>query len=73
MKACDHTLHAVAECGRTTGSWVVRRARYGQRVECGVCGRFYGYLASSHNRRGRKRCAQPLLGPPRDDPDPPPP
>ena len=41
---CDHTLQHLASDGHLRGSWTTDRTKYGRRVVCGVCGRFYGYL-----------------------------
>ena len=39
---CNHTVHHITPDGRPLGSWHTDPA--GLRIECSVCGRFYGYL-----------------------------
>ena len=43
---CEHTLHHVDGDGRPQGSWTVDAE--GIRIECGVCGSFYGYLPEGY-------------------------
>jgi len=42
--ACDHDLRLYDFEGRLLGSWEIARDKYGEKVCCGLCGRFYSYL-----------------------------
>lgn len=49
---CHHTIHAIDDNGKTTGTWVIRHSkkknqRTRRKVVCKVCKRFYGYLSDS--------------------------
>lgn len=59
MNECDHTLKAIDETGVTTGSWVIRETGAIRRVECGVCGKFYGRIPTNPN--DQKRANQAYL------------
>lgn len=41
--ACRHTLYHVDARGVLQGTWWAVDARKSQRIECRVCGKFYGY------------------------------
>lgn len=50
MKSCDHTLHAIDDQGRPTGSWMIERSEKVSRVVCGACQKFYGYLQTEEKK-----------------------
>ena len=61
MSRCDHTLHAIDADGRTTGSWVIRETEQIRRVECIVCGKFYGRLGDAKAHKNSPSPNQPHL------------
>jgi hypothetical protein len=47
---CDHTPYLTDQYGRPCGSWVDEQVGNRVRVVCGVCGKFYGYRRTNHDR-----------------------
>lgn len=61
MSRCNHTLHAIDAAGQTTGSWVIRETGRVRRVECDVCGKFYGRFATVKSSKKRPHPDQAYL------------
>lgn len=51
MGGCEHTLHHLDSVGNLCGSWGQTPTKYGLRISCKVCGKFYGYSPNQKNRR----------------------
>lgn len=59
---CEHTIHAVNDNGRTTGSWQVDRNGDRPRVVCSVCGKFYGFLRAAKGEEELERAYRTQQG-----------